>query len=301
MSNLMSRIAGAPITWGVDGSPGWGHLMQRDRVMREMRDAGLSATELGPDGFLPTDPDALVDYVKDFGLQLVGGFVPAVLYRNDGIDDQLSYIDRATSQLSRAGSEIVVLAADSHLAGYDTEFEMNEGEWKIFLENMKRVMDTAGDNGLSTAVHPHWGTAIAQQHQVERMLDSCDAGLCLDTGHLHLGGCDPLDIAKMAGDRVAHVHLKDVDELLGDRVRSGEIPFRQATIDGMFVPVGSGAVDIAGVVNHLEARGYQGWYVLEQDCSLAQDPAPGEGPKADAVSSVEFLQELADNIGTAGR
>ncbi|MDX2379284.1 MAG: inosose dehydratase, partial [Acidimicrobiia bacterium] len=53
----MDRIAGGPITWGVDGSPGWGHLMEADRVMSEMRDSGLSATELGPNGFLPADPD----------------------------------------------------------------------------------------------------------------------------------------------------------------------------------------------------------------------------------------------------
>ena len=51
MSDLLERVAGAPITWGVNGSPGWGHLMDRDRVMREMVESGLSATELGPDGY----------------------------------------------------------------------------------------------------------------------------------------------------------------------------------------------------------------------------------------------------------
>jgi inosose dehydratase len=296
MSNLMERIAGGPITWGVDGSPGWGHLMEADRVMTEMRDSGLSATELGPDGFLPTDPDELVDYVNGFGLRVVTGFVPAVLYREGPIDEQLAYMDRATAQLAKVGSEVVVFAADSHYAGYDTEIEMSEDEWMIFLRNLDRIMHTAGENGLKTAVHPHWGMAIARQHHVERMLDSCDAGICLDTGHLYLAGCDPLDIAKMAGDRIDHVHLKDVDDRLGDRVRSGELPFRQATLDGMFVPVGAGSVDISGVVKHLEKGGYQGWYVLEQDCALQDDPAPGEGPKVDAVTSVEYLQTLADEL-----
>lgn len=296
MSNLMERIAGGPITWGVDGSPGWGHLMEPDRVMSEMRDSGLSATELGPDGFLPTDPDELVDYVNGFGLRVVTGFVPAVLYREGPIDEQLAYMDRATAQLAKVGSEVVVFAADSHYAGYDTEIEMSEDEWTIFLRNLDRIMHTAGENGLKTAVHPHWGMAIARQDHVERMLESCDAGVCLDTGHLYLAGCDPLDIAKMAGDRIDHVHLKDVDDRLGDRVRSGELPFRQATIDGMFVPVGAGSVDISGVVTHLEKNGYQGWYVLEQDCALQKDPAPGEGPKADAITSVEYLQTLADEL-----
>ncbi|MCP3935647.1 MAG: TIM barrel protein, partial [Actinomycetia bacterium] len=205
-------------------------------------------------------------------------------------------IDRASGQLARGGSKVVVLGPDSHHAGYDTEIEMDEDEWKTFTANLAQVVDTAGEHGLKTAVHPHWGMAISRQHQVERMLESCQAGLCLDTGHLYLGGCDPVDIAKLAGDRVDHVHLKDVDERFAERVRSGEMPFRQATIGGMFVPVGAGDVDIAGVITHLERTGYRGWYVLEQDCALSDDPEPGEGPQADAIASVDYLQELADKI-----
>ena len=59
MTDVLSRVAGAPITWGVDGSPGWGHLMDADRVLAEMAQIGLRATELGPDGYLPSDPDEL--------------------------------------------------------------------------------------------------------------------------------------------------------------------------------------------------------------------------------------------------
>jgi hypothetical protein len=86
VSDLLERVAGAPITWGVDGSPGWGYLMGRDRVMREMVESGLSATELGPDGYLPTDPGELHEFLDGFGLSIVGGFVPALLYRPDRIE-----------------------------------------------------------------------------------------------------------------------------------------------------------------------------------------------------------------------
>ena len=296
MTDLLQRIAGGPITWGVDGSPGWGHIMEPDRVMSEMAETGLSATELGPDGFLPADPDELVDYVGGFGLSVVAGFVPAVLYRDRGIDEQLSYVDRATLQLARAGSEVVVLGPDSHYDGYDIEVEMTDEEWAVFIRNLERLMHTVEEHGLSTAVHPHWGMAIARQHQVERMLESCEAGVCLDTGHLYLAGCDPLDIAKLAGDRIDHVHLKDVDDVMADRVRSGELPFRQAVIDGMFKPLGVGGVDISGVIRYLEANDYRGWYVLEQDSALSNDPAPGEGPRVDAEASVRYLEALAAEL-----
>ena len=127
---------------------------------------------------------------------------------------------------------------------------------------------------------------------IDRLLDASDVGICLDTGHAYLGGADPVEVAKVAGGRVLHVHLKDVDEAKAERVRSGEVAFREAVLDGLFVPLGEGGVDIAGVIQTLEEQGYRGWYVLEQDVSLKSDPPEGEGPKADAVDSVAFLADL---------
>ena len=75
-------------------------------------------------------------------------------------------------------------------------------------------------------------------------------------------------------------------------MRSGDTAFREAVLDGLFVPLGEGGVDIAGVIETLEGQGFRGWYVLEQDVSLKADPPEGEGPKADAIDSVAFLREL---------
>ncbi len=73
------KIAGAPISWGVCEVPGWGYQLSSDRVLTEMRQAGLTATELGPDGFLPTDTGELIALLDGYGLACVGGFVPVVL------------------------------------------------------------------------------------------------------------------------------------------------------------------------------------------------------------------------------
>jgi inosose dehydratase len=289
VSGLLERVAGAPITWGVDGSPGWGYLMGRERVMREMVESGLSATELGPDGYLPTEPGELHEFLDGFGLSIVGGFVPALLYRPDRIDAELEYVTRAARQLASTGSKVLVLGPSSHHAGYDTSVEMTDEEWPTFLANLGRLDSIVGDAGLRTALHPHWGMAIETGRQIDRLLDASSVGLCLDTGHAYLGGADPVAIARSAPDRVLHVHLKDVDPAKADRVRSGEVPFRQSVIDGLFVPLGEGAVDIVGVIDALEDAGYQGWYVLEQDVSLKADPPAGEGPKVDAIESVAYL------------
>jgi inosose dehydratase len=296
VSDLLERVAGAPITWGVDESPGWGYLLGRDRVMAEMKATGLSATELGPDGFLPTDPAELRDYVAGYDLSIVGGFVPALLYRPDAIESELDYVQRASRQLAATGSTVLVLGPSSHNPGYDTQFDMSEREWPIFLDNLARLERLVGDAGLRTALHPHWSMAIEDGRDVERLLASSTVGLCVDTGHLYLAGTDPVDVVRMAPDRVLHVHLKDVDAALAARVRSGEVPFRQAVIDGLFTPLGAGGVDIAGVIRVLEHEGFRGWYVLEQDVSLSAEPAPGEGPIADAIVSVDYLRQLAAGL-----
>jgi inosose dehydratase len=293
VSDLLERVAGAPITWGVDGSPGWGFLMDRDRVLREMVESGLSATELGPDGYLPQDPSELQDYLAGFDLSIVGGFVPALLYRSDRIDEQLAYVTRAARQLASSGSKVLVLGPSSANPGYDIPVDMSDDEWSTFLTNLRTLESVVADAGLQTALHPHWGLAIATGPDIDRLLDSSDVGVCLDTGHVYLGGADPVAVARAAGERVIHVHLKDVDAAGAERVRNGEVPFRQAVIDGLFVPLGQGGVDIAGVIGALEEIGYRGWYVLEQDVSLKSDPPPGSGPKADAVDSVAYLRGLA--------
>ena len=258
MSNLMSRIAGAPITWGVDGSPGWGHLMDAERVLSEMAQVGLRATELGPDGYLPANPDELGALLQRHGLELIGGFVPAVLHRTEMEEAQLSYVERASRTLAGCGSDVLVLGPASHYPGYDKSLEMTEGEWATFLDNLKRVISITGEQGLTTALHQHWGMAIERPHHVERLLAESAVEFCLDTGHLYLGGADPVEVAKAARGRVAHVHLKDVDADMAARVRDGELAFRQAVIDGIFRPLGEGVVDIAGFVSELERSGYQG-------------------------------------------
>ena len=293
---FLERIAGAPITWGVDGSPGWGHLMDRDRVLSEMHDVGLSATELGPDGYLPGDAHELRLMLDQFSLALIGGFVPAVLYQPETLSENLVYIYRASSTLAQTGAKIMVLGPDSHHSGYDTQIDLSEEEWITFLDGLGRTVEIAAGYGLTTALHPHWGMAVVRESHVERVLDQSDVDLCIDTGHLALAGADPIAIARAATGRVIHVHLKDLDEDLAQRVRSGDLAFRQAVIDGLFVPLGNGTVDIAGFIVALEAQAYDGWYVIEQDIVLDAEPDHGDGPVVAARESFAFLETLAGGM-----
>jgi hypothetical protein len=76
--------------------------------------------------------------------------------------------------------------------------------------------------------------------------------------------------------------------------------FRRAVIEGLFRPLGEGSVDVADFVRALEASGYAGWYVLEQDCSLAESPPPGRGPVEAAARSVDFLRKIPPERAPGG-
>jgi inosose dehydratase len=128
---------------------------------------------------------------------------------------------------------------------------------------------------------------------VEAVLESCDVRWCLDTGHLAIGGVDPVRFAQEAFDRVGHVHLKDVRLELAPAVLRREVSLMAATQAGLFTPLGEGDVDIAGVVRTLEEAGYGGIYVIEQDTAITGGlPEPGEGPVSGVRSSLAYLRDV---------
>lgn len=310
---MTRRIAGAPITWGVCEVPGWGHQLSPDRVLSEMADLGLEATELGPDGFLPTDPAELRELLASHGLTLVGGFIPVVLHDRTAWADTRPDVERRLTTLAAGGGEVAVVAAATGRHGYEGSIALTADEWATLAETVADLAEMARERGVRAAIHPHHGTAITGPDSIERLLDISDIDLCLDTGHILVGGGDPVALAKAAPSRVAHVHLKDVDAGLAAKVRSNELGYHAAVAAGMYRPLGEGDVDLASIIGSVEDAGFAGWYVLEQDVVLTAAPAPRTGPYEAAASSRRFLARFpppktaertgasAPSIGKEGR
>ena len=286
ISLSLDRIAGAPISWGLCEVPGWGYQLTPDRVLAEMRGLGLVATEFGPPGFLDADPGARVAQLAGYGIRAVGGFHVAVVHDPD--HDPVPDVDAFIDECLAAKAGMVVVAAGTGRDGYDGRPELDEDGWRTLLTNLDRIADHAAARGVEASLHPHMGTMIESGAETQRVLDGSHIGLCVDTGHLAAAGADPGAIVAADPARVRHVHLKDVDSALAARVVAGSLSFADAVRDGMFVPLGTGAVDVRGIVGSLEEAGYQGWYVLEQDVMLAGEPV-GEGPVADVRRCLSYL------------
>ena len=294
VTGLRSRIAGAPITWGVCEVPGWGLQLEPERVLAEMQQIGLQATELGPRGFLPDDPPSLHTALTEHRLRLVGGFLPLVLHDPARRRSALAKAEASIRQLAAAEAEVLVLGAGTGKVGYESPGALDSRGWRHLADTVAAIEDLAAPSGLVVTLHPHHGTMVQSPEQTEHLLGASSVALCLDTGHFLLGGGDPVALAKEAPRRISHVHLKDVDRDLVEQVRGGRLSYYDAVRAGMYRPLGEGEAEIATVVAALEAHEYQGWYVLEQDTVLDQYPPTGEGPMLAADHSARYLESLSE-------
>lgn len=285
---LRERVAGAPISWGVCEVPGWGFQLDPATVLSQMHEIGLVATEFGPEGFLPDAPEAKAAVLREHGLSAVGQFVPVVLH--DPEVDPLPAVEQAMTALLAAEADTLVIAAATGAVGYDSRPALDDTGWATLLAHLDLIDARATANGLRAALHPHVGTMIESGEETERVLAGSTIGLCLDTGHLLIGGGDPVAIARDWTSRIRHLHLKDVRLDIAHRVRAGELSYTDGVSEGMYVPLGSGDVDLGAIIDVVETHGYDGWYVLEQDTILATAPAAGAGDPVDGVrQSLDFV------------
>src|SRR3954470_7866084 len=230
----LSRVAGAPISWGVCEVPGWGHQLELERVLGEMRGLGLTATEFGPDGFLPASADERRAVLDASGLRALGGFLPVVLFDDH---DPLPEVEAFLDDAEAGGPDVLVFAAATGRDGYDARPDLSEEQWGVLLANLDRIAARADERGVTATLHPHVGTMVESGEDVGRVLTGSRIALTLDTGHLLVGGSDPVALARRVPDRVAHVHLKDVDAGLAAEVAAGRLTYSEAVRDGMYRPL----------------------------------------------------------------
>ena len=310
------RIGTAPITWGVAGSPGWGVELPYDRVLDEMCELGYDGTELGPWGYLPTDPAQLGRELEARGLDLIGAFCPLALHDAARAEVSRDHGLRTARLLRDVGASTLVLAATGdarreRLAGRvprDGSAGLGDDEWERFADGANAIARAAADIGVATAFHPHVATYVETPEEIDRVLALTDpdlVALCLDTGHVTYGGGDAAEIARTRASRIRHVHAKDVRADVLSRAREREWDLPAAVSAGIFPPVGSGDVDFPAVLSALRGAGYGGWLVVEQDVRLGmarQDAGPQRDtddaepcdPKGNARASLAYLRAILD-------
>jgi inosose dehydratase len=279
----MIRLATGPVTWGVDfadapGNPPWEH------VLDEIASSGIGALELGPIGYLPEEPAALRAALDERGLAAVGSFVFDDFHDSSRTRELAAAAERAARAIAAAGGSVLLLIdrpgpERAATAGRPLDAP-RLAAWDAMVDALRRCAAIAADHGLRPAVHPHAGSYIEFEDEIERLLDESELDLCIDTGHAAYAGIEADRALVAYSPRLAHVHLKDVrDEVVGRGLR-----FWDALAEGVFCPLGEGSVDLPAVLSALDEIGYAGYATIEQD------RVPGSGsPLDDLAASVRVL------------
>jgi inosose dehydratase len=268
-----------------------------DAVLDEVAGAGYAGIDLGPLGYFGYGEE-LAQNLARRGLGLAGGFfelpfsdpasMPATVRALDALLEVFDAVKASNGgskprpTLADAGSDLrrsrPGQAAQDRSLGFDTE------GWKHFAEGVEMAVARCRERGYEPTFHHETGTHIEAPWEIEKMLELTSIGLCLDTGHLLLGGGDPVKAMRDWQSRINHMHLKDarrtvVEQIVREAAPVSEIWQRQA-----FCRLGDGDLDVDGVLDLLR-YGYSGWLVVEQDVL----PDPEGKPAADQRANREYL------------
>lgn len=290
-------IGNAPCSWGVEfpddpRNPPW------QRVLDECKSAGYTGIELGPIGFMPEDPNILGDALAARGLTLIGGVVFRPFHDAEKWDEVMDASVRTCRALVAHGAKHLVLIDSisprrAPTAGRPDEAEkMDQSEWLSFCDRFRIIAKMGSeDYGLTVSVHPHAAGFIDFETETERLLSEIDAKylkLCLDTGHSHYAGFDPVAFMKRHRERLSYVHFKDIDPKIRAHAVAHRAGFYDACAQGIFCNLGKGMTDFKAVRDLLLSTQYEGWCTVEQDC----DPTGPTSPVDDARANRSFLASI---------
>ena len=249
------RIGYSTITWGgVVGTAG-GVTSVKDlfyrtngstaEAIRDISLAGYTGTEIF-DGNLvdfADNPEQLLGWLRDAQLELVSVYTGANFIYGDIIDDELAKITRAAELAALFGAKRLVVGG-----GAKRSSGLRDGDFEALAAGLDRVVDIAAAHGLESSYHPHLGTIVEGPDDLGRLMSLSKIQFCPDTAHLAAGGADPEAMIRQHADRLAHVHLKDLD---------------RATMS--FLPLGEGDLDFPGIIRAVREVGYDSWLMVELD------------------------------------
>ncbi len=289
------EIGSAPDSWGV-WFPSNEKQIPWQRFLDEIAEAGYEWTELGPYGYLPTDPAALRSELNSRGLKASGTFVMTHWEDPDAWSDIASAIRDVGSLLAAVDAQYLVMIDNTYSDLFTAQLlrpaSLDDEAFKRLTERVQRGAEFAKrEFGLVSVFHPHAETHIEYESQIEALLAQTDPDLvhlCLDVGHHAYRGGEPVSFMRKHQKRIPYLHLKSVDPAVQKKVAAENIPFATAVSQDMFCEPARGAVDFIALRDLLREIGFDGFGIVEQDMF----PAPFDKPLPIAKRTRKYLKDI---------
>ncbi len=291
---LRAKLGISPIAWTNDDLPQLGGDTSLATCLGESRAAGFLGTEMG--GKFPRTRDELGPLLASYELRLVGGWYSGTLLDTDLEAEE----DRACAQLALfrdCGATVFVYGETAGTIQNRQDVplanrrRLHDDEVIAYGRKLTLFAEFVRASGLAFAFHHHIGTAIEDEHDIDRLMAATGpaVGLLFDTGHLVFAGADPLRVLDLHAERVVHVHAKDVRPAILADLDSRRESFLGAVLRGVFTVPGDGAIDFGPIVQRLADAGYCGWFIVEAE----QDPATAPPLEYARMGHRELSQALA--------
>ncbi|MET7363853.1 sugar phosphate isomerase/epimerase [Streptomyces sp. NPDC005562] len=267
------RIGSAPDSWGV-WFPEDPRQVPWRRFLDEVAASGYEWIELGPYGYLPTDPAELTEETARRGLKVSAGTVFTGLHHGPAVWEKTwAHVAENAALAQAMGAEhLVVIPAfwrDDKTGEVLEDRILTPAQWRELTTQTERLAHEVRERyGLRVVVHPHADTHIDGEENVARFLDATDPGLvslCLDTGHYAYCGGDNLKLIETYGERIGYLHLKQVDPEILAEVREREVPFGPAVARGVMCEPPAGVPALEPVLAAAQRLGVELFAIVEQD------------------------------------
>ena len=266
-------IGTAPDSWGVwfpedEAQTPW------QRFLDEVVEAGYRWIELGPYGYLPTDPATLARELRERDLQISAGTVFTAFHRGKAQWEQAWEPARRVAELTAelGGQHVVVIPAlwrDDKTGEALEDRRLTEEQWAALADGHNRLGEKLQQEyGLQQQFHSHADSHVETMEQIERFLAATDpelVTLCLDTGHAEYGGASSVELIERHPERIGYLHLKQVHPDTLARVRAEDMTFKDATAAGVMCEPPQGLPDLREVIDAAEKLGRPLFGIVEQD------------------------------------
>jgi inosose dehydratase len=268
------KIGISPIAWQNDDLPDMTAAFTMEQALQESRAIGYTGVERGRR--MPQDTAGLRAYLDANHLALCGGWCSGFTLVNDFATEK-ALVEQQVDQFVALGAPCIVYAECSNTVQgniavpVNNRPKLNRSEVMAYGAKLSELAKWMADKGLAMAYHHHMGAIIESEDDVNWFMEgsSKELTLCFDTGHLFFGGGDVIATLNRWGDRIHHVHFKDIRPDVVADVRANNRSFLDAVIAGAFTVPGDGCIDFQAVAHALKAMDYHGWIVVEAE----QDPA----------------------------
>ena len=233
------------------------------RTLELIAQAGFSGVELFDGNLLPFEnsSEEFAEAVHASGLEVTGVYSGGHFIYPDAHEDELARFDRSIRLAASVGARHYVVGGGA----VRSSGRRNE-DYTVAGAFLDTVAERAQAAGLIPSYHPHLGSLAQAPDQIEALFAATSIGVCADVAHIAAGGGDPADLINRYADRLAYVHLKDVD-----------------LSTNAFLPLGDGDLDLDRIVEAVLRAGYSDWITVELD------GYPGDQDAA-AARSLQYLQ-----------